>query len=142
MRFWAPIAWVVLSSASAPACGGRTTWTEDDASSGGAAATSQPPERAAEPARSDCDTLNVEIATARNLLTPCCATCGRVQCNAVVEDICCSASYTDQGANREVAKRFSEMVAAYKSKCRVACPPCRGRPAATCDAKSGRCAAF
>lgn len=143
MRF--PACFCVLLGVAA--CGGQSVKILDDdagqSDGGGRDATvdaGDAAKDASDEAASDCAELMRKIDTAREPLTRCCATCSSPQCNSMVDDLCCRASYTNQGATGNVADAFALLVREYKVKCPpVACPavPCSNQPSLNCDPSNG-----
>lgn len=143
MRFWA----LLTLACAALSCGGQRISIDDEGGAandaGGAdAASDAPVESDAQPDADPCAALLARIEAGRDVLTRCCAACNSVQCNAIVEDVCCPLSYTSQGANPEVAKTFAGLVREYEQRCKFVCPgvQCKSQPSMTCDPRTTRCA--
>lgn len=135
-------------------CGGRRVEIDDDDAGSDAAAAQDvtvkpppppPPPSDAAPDRqlTTCGELMRDLDTAREALTRCCPACDSIQCNAMVEDLCCATSYTNQGPNAQIAQKFAELVRRFKTECGAPpCPPmpCPPAPSMNCSMGDSHCA--
>jgi hypothetical protein len=77
----------------------------------------------------DCQALSAQLDALRTEAKTCCPFCNSLQCNKLVDDVCCPISVTGTPS-----KAFTDGVAQYKAFCNPVCPAiaCSTQPSLNC----------